>query len=180
MKERLQLLLQNNNISASKLAEMLEVQPSGISHILSGRNNPSMEFIVKCLNAFPDINPEWFIMGTGPMYKSVPTTQAKSVSQSVQQESSHNSANNVVKSTTKSTTNNGDNFASFNTLFDAPQSIDFNQEQQKTNTISAQVKNTKKQSDHTGERIASGIQKKITKVMIFYSDRTVESFDSSE
>ena len=191
MKERLQLLLQNNNISASKLAEILEVQPSGISHILSGRNNPSMEFIVKCLNAFPDVNPEWFIMGSGPMYKSALVTPTEQLPQDSDHKNTHKHVNNDVKSDTKHTTRNDDNFTSFNTLFDLPQSTDYNQEQHKIIPSSSSSKPAKKQpapiipgldggQQHSGERAAVGSPKKITKVMIFYSDRTVESFDYSE
>ena len=56
MKERLQQLLQDKKLSANKLAEMLGIQPSGISHILAGRNKPSIDFVTKLLLAFPDLN----------------------------------------------------------------------------------------------------------------------------
>ena len=49
MKERIERILKEKSLSSNKLAEMLEVQPSGISHILSGRNKPSMDFITKLL-----------------------------------------------------------------------------------------------------------------------------------
>lgn len=63
MKERIERILKEKSLSSNKLAEMLEVQPSGISHILSGRNKPSMDFITKLLTVFPDISPDWFILG---------------------------------------------------------------------------------------------------------------------
>ena len=47
MKERLQQLLQDKKLSANKLAEMLGIQPSGISHILAGRNKPSIDFVTR-------------------------------------------------------------------------------------------------------------------------------------
>ena len=62
MKERIERILKEKSLSSNKLAEMLEVQPSGISHILSGRNKPSMDFITKLLTVFPDISPDWFIL----------------------------------------------------------------------------------------------------------------------
>lgn len=70
MKDRLLQLMQYKDISANKLAEMIGVQPSGISHILSGRNKPSADFIIKLLSTFPDVNPEWFIMGAGSMVRN--------------------------------------------------------------------------------------------------------------
>jgi hypothetical protein len=46
------------------------VQRSGISHILSGRNQPSYDFIVKLMKQYPEINPDWLIMGNGTMFRT--------------------------------------------------------------------------------------------------------------
>jgi len=58
MKDRLLQLLSKLNYSATRLADELNVQRSGISHILSGRNQPSYDFMVKILNRFPEIDAE--------------------------------------------------------------------------------------------------------------------------
>ena len=68
MNERIQLILKTKNISASKFADEIGVQRSSISHILSGRNNPSLDFIQKTLKRFPDISPDWILSGKGSMY----------------------------------------------------------------------------------------------------------------
>lgn len=68
MKEKLRILMQNENLSASRLAEMLEIKPAGVSHILSGRNNPSFELICKIVNRFPQINPYWLLGDAEQMY----------------------------------------------------------------------------------------------------------------
>lgn len=47
----------------------MEVQPSSISHLLSGRNKPNFEFISRLLLRFPALNPDWIINGTGEAYK---------------------------------------------------------------------------------------------------------------
>lgn len=62
------------DLSPGKLASMIGVQRSGISHILSGRNKPSLDFIEKFLKAFPAVNAEWLITGKGPMMKMSGTT----------------------------------------------------------------------------------------------------------
>ncbi|MEI6766624.1 MAG: helix-turn-helix transcriptional regulator [Bacteroidota bacterium] len=69
MLERIQLILKVKNMSASQFADKIGVQRSGISHILSGRNQPSLDFITRILNVYPDINPEWLIHGAGIMIK---------------------------------------------------------------------------------------------------------------
>jgi transcriptional regulator with XRE-family HTH domain len=62
MKEKLEFLLKNKGLTATSLARLLEIQPSGLSHILSGRNKPSFDLVVKILRAFPDVNPDWLLL----------------------------------------------------------------------------------------------------------------------
>jgi len=61
MDEKLRILMQSENLTASRLAEILEVKPAAISHILSGRNKPSFELLCKIVNRFPQINPYWLL-----------------------------------------------------------------------------------------------------------------------
>lgn len=70
MKERLEELMKLERLTSVKLAEILDVQPSNISHIMSGRNNPSYDFVVKFIDRFPHVNAEWIISGKGDIYKS--------------------------------------------------------------------------------------------------------------
>lgn len=67
---RLKKILDYYGLSASAFAEIITVQRSSISHILSGRNKPSLEFITKVLNAFPDIELLWLLSGVGEFPKS--------------------------------------------------------------------------------------------------------------
>jgi transcriptional regulator with XRE-family HTH domain len=69
MKDRISLLIKALNFTAAQFAEEIGVQKSGISHIISGRNNPSLEFINKILLRFPEVNMEWLMMGKGPMIR---------------------------------------------------------------------------------------------------------------
>ena len=69
MKEKLEYLLREKQLSATSLARLLEIQPSGISHIMSGRNKPSFDLVVKILTAFPDINPDWLLLDSDEVYR---------------------------------------------------------------------------------------------------------------
>lgn len=51
--------------SASSFAEKIGVQRSSISHILSGRNKPSLDFIMKVLSSFPEVELYWLLNGKG-------------------------------------------------------------------------------------------------------------------
>ncbi len=75
MKEKLRILMQNENLTASRLADILGIKPAGISHILSGRNNPSYELVCKLINRFPQINPYWLLGDSDKMYNDSATDQ---------------------------------------------------------------------------------------------------------
>jgi len=69
MKDRLLEFLRKENKSSAQLAEEIGVQASGISHILSGRNNPSLDFILKMLEKYQFLSSDWLLFGKGSMYK---------------------------------------------------------------------------------------------------------------
>jgi transcriptional regulator with XRE-family HTH domain len=71
MTERIQLILKTYNLSPSQFADEIQVQRSGLSHILSGRNKPSLDFVTKILDHYPDISPEWLLFGKGQMLKKL-------------------------------------------------------------------------------------------------------------
>ena len=70
MREKLLKLMKSQKLSSSRLAEILEIQPSSISHILSGRNKPSFDFLVKILRRFPTLNPDWLLLDSDQMYRT--------------------------------------------------------------------------------------------------------------
>ena len=72
MKDRIAHIMRAKNLKASDFASLLGIQPSGISHILSGRNQPSLDFIQKIKETFPEYNLDWIIFGSGPMTTSEP------------------------------------------------------------------------------------------------------------
>lgn len=70
MKERILQFLKTKQISSTQFADTIGVQRSSVSHILSGRNNPSFDFIRKILSNYAEIDAEWLLLGEGEMYKS--------------------------------------------------------------------------------------------------------------
>jgi transcriptional regulator with XRE-family HTH domain len=69
MVNRILQILKEENLTASQFADLIDVQRSSMSHILSGRNNPSLDFVHKILKAFPKVNTDWLMFGTGTMYQ---------------------------------------------------------------------------------------------------------------
>ena len=69
MTDRLQEILRREDLTAAKFASVLGVQPSAISHLLSGRNKPGYDFICRFMMAYPKYNIEWLLIGKQPMLK---------------------------------------------------------------------------------------------------------------
>lgn len=71
---RLSFILKNYELSASSLADRIGVQRSSLSHLLSGRNKPSLDFILKLHQHFPEIDLYWLLKGEGSPNKAVQKT----------------------------------------------------------------------------------------------------------
>lgn len=69
MREKLLDLMKNEGLKPSQLAEQLEINPAGISHILAGRNKPGFDLLQKILRRFPRINPDWLLLDSDKMYR---------------------------------------------------------------------------------------------------------------
>jgi DNA-binding XRE family transcriptional regulator len=71
MNKRIEILLKEVNMSSSQFADAIGAQRATISHIITGRNNPSLDFVQKVLIRFPQLNPEWILNGKGDIWKPV-------------------------------------------------------------------------------------------------------------
>ena len=72
--KRLEMILDCYNLSASAFADKISVQRSSLSHLLSGRNKPSLDFIIKVIEVFPEVDLYWILNGTGTFPKSENTS----------------------------------------------------------------------------------------------------------
>lgn len=71
--KRLQKIIDFYDLTATSFSEKIAFNRSTISHILSGRNKPSLEFVIKVLEAYPDVDFYWLLNGKG----SFPTDSIK-------------------------------------------------------------------------------------------------------
>lgn len=63
VKDRLRMIMDSHKLNAGSFADRIGVQRSNVSHVLSGRNKPSFDFIEKLLLAFPRVSAEWLFTG---------------------------------------------------------------------------------------------------------------------
>ncbi len=78
---RLKKVMEHYQLSAASFADEIGVQRSSISHLLSGRNKPSLDFVLKVLERFKEIELYWLLNGKGnfPSVSSQPTTLSNSL-----------------------------------------------------------------------------------------------------
>ena len=69
MIERIKFVMEYYKLSPSELADSIQVPRSSISHLLTGRNKPSLDFVLKLIKTYPDINLYWLLNGKGTFPK---------------------------------------------------------------------------------------------------------------
>ena len=77
IKDRLAHIIRAKNLTATQFAEMMQIQPSNVSHLLSGRNKPSLDFLIKLKDVFPEYSFDWIILGKKPITVSERSQIAK-------------------------------------------------------------------------------------------------------
>lgn len=65
MRERIHQIMKMKSVNAAEFADLMQIKRPGLSHILTGRNNPSLDFVIKLKETFPEINLEWLLYGRG-------------------------------------------------------------------------------------------------------------------
>ncbi|WP_210095861.1 helix-turn-helix domain-containing protein [Parabacteroides goldsteinii] len=69
MKERILAVMEHEGLTPSKFAEAIGIQRSAMSHIISGRNNPSLDVLIKILERFTYVDSDWLLFGKGTMMR---------------------------------------------------------------------------------------------------------------
>lgn len=152
MKERIQTIIDHYRLTAARFADKIGVQRSAVSHILSGRNNPGYDFMVKILETYPDINGDWLLIGQGDMHKKKSGKPILSPTLFSTQPDTP-----IPSSTPPSTSNTIDSIE----IQDHPPA-EYTTKQQN------QSKNEEKTPQNT--------EKQIDKIVIFYTDHTFEAY----
>jgi transcriptional regulator with XRE-family HTH domain len=69
--ERIAAVMRHYNLQAKDLATLCGVQRTAITHILNGRNRPSVGFLSQLSDAFPELNTRWLLHGRGNIFTNV-------------------------------------------------------------------------------------------------------------
>ncbi len=165
IKNRIIQLMESEQLNAGAFARAIDVNPAAISHILNERNKPSMEILTKILTTFRTINSEWLILGVGAMYKSdEQAVSAVSEPSLFDQPAAQNYTAAPLQS-----------------LFDAPQVAQTQQpvaqESPRTHPmIQEPIPPTVIEKEIIKEVMIQAPEKKLQKVIVYYSDNSFEEF----
>jgi DNA-binding XRE family transcriptional regulator len=69
MIDRIREVINYSQLSAASFADTIGISRSGLTHLLTGRNQPSLDVAKKILAKYPEISTEWLIMGMGDMMR---------------------------------------------------------------------------------------------------------------
>ncbi|MGX1930328.1 helix-turn-helix domain-containing protein [Flagellimonas sp. 2504JD4-2] len=80
--ERIRTIIKHYGLTVSTFADKIGVQRSSISHLLNGRNRPSLDFVLKVVQTYPEVNLYWLLNGKGEFpsnenMEPTPPTQGK-------------------------------------------------------------------------------------------------------
>ena len=71
MRERIKMVMDREGLTPAKFAEEIGIQRSAMSHIMNGRNNPSLDVLVKILERFTYVDSDWLLFGKGNMIRNL-------------------------------------------------------------------------------------------------------------
>ena len=162
--KRILQFIETEGLKLSELADILDVPRSRLSHIKSGRNKPNIEFITKMLLKFPNLNPEWLLLGTGRMYK-VPPHNIEAI-----KKEEDKIQNNTPTYDPPKDTQQPDLFSA------APQNRTTNQENKQNDTETASHENTNNQTDNTEIHIHSSHHPEPERILILFPDHTFVTY----
>lgn len=108
--ERLKVIMTTNRLNAGTFADKIGIQRSNMSHVLTGRNKPSLDFVEKVLLAFPRVNAQWLIFGdvskqNEPNSIEAPILSSKRLEANKSESSVLNDAENPTANIKKDVTN---------------------------------------------------------------------------
>ncbi|MBR3287235.1 MAG: helix-turn-helix transcriptional regulator [Bacteroidales bacterium] len=184
IKDRLLRFIAMENISSTQFADAIGVQRSTVSHLLSGRNNPSYDFIVKILNHYKYLSADWLICGIGPMYRQKDGSTNDIFSQAVASadpvETKEKTVNQLVQPSTEplSQQEPAQNPAvdTLNNNYSLDNSNDSESTSNNQQNIAEALPKTAQQLPNV-QPSANNAGKTIQRIVIFYTDRSMDIYE---
>lgn len=171
---RIKELIENTGLTNKEFAEKIDVSPAIISHILSGRNNPSLQVIQRITNVYTNVNLNYLLSGEGVLYRVKPPLDKDGPSKSVQEINASGdlpSDSQEASKPFKRDTSNGKHTPP--PVSSIKETMTMGQQEDPEKQLNTNVNQGGKHM--LSKDIAKG-GKEIERVIIFYSDKTIEEY----
>ncbi|MDD3321252.1 MAG: helix-turn-helix transcriptional regulator [Paludibacter sp.] len=157
-KERIDKIMQKEEMTAAVFASEIGIQGSTLSHILNGRNNPSLDVLKKILNRFRTISSDWLILGVGSMYRIEKQSQTLSLFEDMDESDS--------KSVVSDQKNGEKTQSVFETIQQKKQIVSETGQKQPHSALDISVQSNESNS------------KTVRKIIVYYNDNTFQEFET--
>ncbi|ASW73404.1 transcriptional regulator [Chryseobacterium piperi] len=176
LNERISKVIEYSKLTPSEFADEVDVQRSSISHITSGRNKPSLEFIIKIKSHFPEILWDWLVNGEGEMLKSeLPEAPIKA-----QEEIEEDKVKPTSLPDLFTMMNNDDDFGIEEAEISSPKPTSRESSIAHQGTSQEKIKDSQR-LERSNEQIISQVignqSHKIKRIVLFYENGKFESFE---
>ena len=156
-KERIEKIMLKEEMNSAIFAAEIGIQGSTLSHILNGRNNPSLDVLKKILNRFRTVSSDWLILGVGSMYRTEKQSQAPTLFDLLDE--------NISKSSTLESNSLEKNIPDNSTF------------QQKTVPVQEVAAQTPGETPHAAFLpLMEQTTKAVRKIIVYYTDNTFQEF----
>jgi transcriptional regulator with XRE-family HTH domain len=169
MVERIKQIMEYYKLTPASFAEQIGINRSNLTHLFSGRNQPSLDLAKKILHYYPDIKTEWLIMGVGNMFRNNKEKELQIQSQNEKKQYVEESEADLfsnVPSTANNTTHGESHTAEKNKndvqIYDSRETED-----ESVPTVIKPIEN---------ESLLPHPPIQVTKIVFFYSDNSFEVF----
>ncbi len=158
-KDKIEKIMQVENLNSAQFATEIGIQGSTLSHILNGRNKPSLDVLKKIMNRFRTINPEWLILDSGTMYRQEKHSQTPTLFDSIEE--------NQLKSDDYGTKISSKNDSVF----------DINQKKADVQSALSQILPSVAPAQDLNLKVEP--PRSVKRIIIYYTDNTFEEFSSN-
>jgi len=156
-KDKIEKIMQIENMNSVQFASEIGIQGSTLSHILNGRNNPSLEVLKKILNRFRTINSDWLILDSGTMYRNEKYSQSPTLFPSDDEIDS--------------------NTTIYNEKIDKKFTSDFSLNKNESQVTEIKATNTPVNVIQSVPKIEIP-SKSVKKIIVYYTDNTFQEFET--
>lgn len=158
-KDKIEKIMQVENLNSAQFATEIGIQGSTLSHILNGRNKPSLDVLKKIMNRFRTINPEWLILDSGTMYRQEKHSQTPTLFDSIEE--------NQLKSDDYGSKISSKNDSVF----------DINQKKADVQSALSQISPSLAPAHDLNLKVEP--PRSVKRIIIYYTDNTFEEFSSN-